>query len=98
MRDKGAIEPDEAVAVIKVGKSEPVFQGEVGHGCLLKQTSRRKPSANRRDSPAQGATIAPVSLFSSIPAYPFSGDNSDILCRFRSRDPSTTNRRRNRAH
>jgi len=50
MRDKGAIEPDQPVALVKIGKTEPVFQGEIGHGCLLKQTARRKPPANRRDS------------------------------------------------
>src|SRR5438445_698646 len=50
MRDKGAIEPDQPIALVKIGKTEPVFQGEIGHACLLKQTARRKPPANRRDS------------------------------------------------
>ena len=37
MRDKGAIEPDQPVALVKIGKSEPVFQGEFGHGYLLRE-------------------------------------------------------------
>ena len=31
VRDKGAIEPDQPITVVKVGESEPVFQGEIGH-------------------------------------------------------------------
>jgi hypothetical protein len=31
MRDKGAVEPDQPVALVKIGKTEPVLQGEFGH-------------------------------------------------------------------
>ena len=64
VRDKGAIEPDQPVALVKIGKTEPVFQGEVGHGCLLKQTSRRKPPANRRDTARNADDRAGFAVFS----------------------------------
>ena len=32
MRDKGAVEADQPVAVIEIGEGKPVFQGEFGHG------------------------------------------------------------------
>ena len=37
MRDKGAVEPDQALALVKIGKAEPVLQGEFGHGRLLRE-------------------------------------------------------------
>ena len=37
MRDKGAVEPHQPVALVKIGKTEPVFQGEFGHGRLLRE-------------------------------------------------------------
>src|SRR5690349_3099530 len=59
MRDEGAIEPDQPVALVKVGKSEPVFQGEIGHAVLIRRSNRGKPSANRRDSTARTARRSP---------------------------------------
>ncbi len=37
MRDKGAVEPHEAVALIEIGKGQPVLQGEFGHRRLLRE-------------------------------------------------------------
>src|ERR1051325_10618043 len=44
MRDKGAVEPDQPGALEKVGKREPVLQGEIGHAGVLKHASRYAPS------------------------------------------------------
>src|SRR5207248_7224064 len=44
MLDKSAIEADQPVAVVEVGKAEPVFQGEIGHAVLIKRTIPEKPS------------------------------------------------------
>ena len=35
MRDKGAVETDQALALVQIGKREPVFQGEFGHERLV---------------------------------------------------------------
>ena len=37
MRDKGAVEPDQALAFVQIGKREPVFQGEFGHERLVRE-------------------------------------------------------------
>jgi len=31
VRDEGSIEPDEAIAVVKIGKRKPVLEDEIGH-------------------------------------------------------------------
>src|SRR5262249_34264467 len=64
MRDKGAGGPDEAVALVKIGKTEPAFQGEAGHALLIRRTIPGMPSANRRDSVARSPQRTRVSLFS----------------------------------
>ena len=35
VRDKGAVKTDQALALVQIGKREPVFQGEFGHERLV---------------------------------------------------------------
>ena len=39
VRDEGSIEPDEAVAVVKIGERKPVLEDEIGH--LVSGTHRQ---------------------------------------------------------
>ena len=49
MRDKGAVEAHRPSRSYKIGKAEPVLQGEFGHGRLLREWGDRSHPANRRD-------------------------------------------------
>src|ERR1700730_18310637 len=49
MRDEGSIEPNKAVAVVKIGKRKPVREGEISH---------RESGIH-----AAGSSIPPVSIF-----------------------------------
>src|SRR5712691_4860182 len=52
MRDKGAVEPNQPDALVKIGKTEPVLQGEFGHGRSLRHLEIANHPANRRDRAA----------------------------------------------
>ena len=52
LSDKRAVEPHQPVALVKIGKTEPVFQGEFDHGRLLRDQEIGSHPANRRDGAA----------------------------------------------
>src|SRR5229473_392316 len=52
MRDKGAVDPNEPVALVKIEKTEPVLQGKFTHGRSLRHPEIANHPANRRDRAA----------------------------------------------
>ena len=58
MRDEGAVEPNEAVAVVKIGERKPVLEDEVGH--LGSGIHRQVAAALRLDRRRQIERVAAI--------------------------------------